>query len=102
MQSTHAIADFILEYPEIASEWKESSNSIITLSVKDEAELQNFTNLLNIKGINFVSFLEPDVDNQLTAICVEPTSAARKVTSCLSLALKEYNSGINKHSIINN
>jgi hypothetical protein len=40
--------------------------------------------------ILYSCFYEPDLDNQLTAIAIEPTDNARKLVSNLPLLLKEY------------
>lgn len=41
------------------------------------------------KGIKVVPFYEPDMDNQLTAICLEPCEQSRKITSSFPLMLKQ-------------
>lgn len=103
VQSLHSIADFQHEFPQEAKYWKETSNSIIALSVKDEQSLHLFCEKLKSKNIKFTSFFEPDIENQLTAICIEASEASRRITSSLPLVLKELNNptGINKHSTIN-
>jgi len=59
------------------------------LSVEDEERL--FLCLEKFKHYNLktTAFREPDIDNQLTAIAVEPSERTRKLTSKLPLALKE-------------
>lgn len=102
VQSTHAVADFIHSFPDISSKWKQESNSIISLSVKNEESLIRLTHLLQIKNINFVGFNEPDINNQLTSICIEPSLLSQKVTSSLPLSLKDHNVGINKNQFKQN
>jgi hypothetical protein len=41
------------------------------------------------QGIRFSVFKEPDIDNQITAIALEPGSKSKKICSNLSLALKD-------------
>jgi hypothetical protein len=41
------------------------------------------------RGIKISRFYEPDLQNQLTAICLEPSENARKLTSNLPLMFKE-------------
>lgn len=69
--------------------WHRDSNYVALLAAKDEGELQKLIDKANQKGIRYVAFYEPDMDNQLTAICFEPTDAARRLTSSIPLALKE-------------
>ncbi len=102
VQVSHSIADFAHSFPDIFSKWKQNSNSIVSLSVKNEEDLINLTHLLKIKNINFVAFNEPDINNQLTSICIEPSLSAKKITSSLPLSLKEYNIGVNKNQFKQN
>jgi hypothetical protein len=43
---------------------------------------------LTWKGILFSKFHEPDLDNELTAIAIEPSSESRKIVSSMPLMLK--------------
>ena len=100
VQSTHAIADFIFQFPEIAKDWKFTSNSIITLSVPNEDDLKKIADKLESREIAVSRFNEPDIDNQLTAICVYGDKQSKRICSYLPLALRNYNTQtlINKHS----
>jgi len=42
-------------------------------------------------GLKTTEFREPDIENQLTAIAIEPGELTRKLTKKLPLALKEIN-----------
>ncbi len=100
-QSLHALADFTQQYPQQTKEWAETSNSLVVLSVKDENELTQFIHKLSQFNIKYSAFREPDIDNQLTAIAIEPCDAARKLCSNFPLALKEFSSnGLNKNNFI--
>lgn len=90
VQSNHSIADFIFEHPVLAQQWKKESNSIINLSVPTEQELAGLSKQLKSKGYYVSEFYEPDIDNQLTAICVYATSVVRKELSHLPLTLKKF------------
>lgn len=85
----HALHEFIEEHPAIYKEWL-SNPYIGFLSVQDEQELFQLRDKLTQKGINVSSFNEPDLDNQLTAIAVEPGKESARWLSSLPLALKEY------------
>lgn len=89
MQSLHAIADFICAFPSLTAEWKRNSNSIISLSTTDENSLNQLIERFEKKGIPFISFQEPDIDNQTTSICVYGTPEVRRSLSNLPLCLKE-------------
>lgn len=89
VQNCHSLADFIFEHPVQASEWKKQSNSIITLSVKTLNDLKNLSKKLIKKGYYVTEFLEPDIDNELTSICVYGTSEVRRQLSHLPLTLKK-------------
>lgn len=89
VQSTHSIADFIFEHPEQAKQWKEESNSIITLACPNLESLEKLSNKLKKKGYFVTEFFEPDIDNELTSICVFGTPEVRKKLSYLPLTLKE-------------
>jgi len=52
------------------------------------------------EDIKHITFTEPDLGNQITAIAIEPTDMARRICSSFPLALKECTNGLNKHSII--
>ena len=97
-QSLHACVAFTQLYPEIIQEWTRLSNYIVVLSVKDESDLIKLSTKLSCENINFSSFTEPDINNQVTAICIEPCDRSRRICSNFPLALKEFNSGINKHT----
>lgn len=91
VQSAHALAEFIFKYPIIANDWHINSNFLATLAVKNESELIQLTQKLEQNNIKFVIFNEPDIDNQITAIAIEPSDASRRICSNIPLALREYN-----------
>jgi hypothetical protein len=86
VQSTHSIADFAFEFPEIFSKWKSESNSIICLSVKNEFELQKLYHKYKELTESVILF-EPDVD-EFTSVCLYGAPKIRKSLSNLPLALK--------------
>jgi len=60
------------------------------LTVKNEQELNILISKLEKFKINFSVFREPDIDNQVTAICIEPSEASRRITSSLPKMLRDY------------
>jgi len=59
------------------------------LSVENEEQLLLYLEKIKYRDIKHTAFREPDIDNQLTAIAIEPGERSRKLTSKLPLALKE-------------
>ena len=87
MQTAHAIADFAYEYPIPFKEWKQNSNSIISLSAKDKVHLIRLYDKLS-KLTNVTLFFEPDI-NDYTSICFYATPEVRKKLSHLPLSLSK-------------
>ena len=100
VQSIHALPEFAKEHPETYQHWYNTSKYIALLSVKDEHHIKNLIRKLNEKGIKYSIFLEPDIDNQVTSVSIEPSEEAHHVCKRLPLALKEYDNRnlINKHN----
>jgi len=89
----------MFEYPEESKKWHNESNYLIYLSVQDENSLKQLISKAKEKGIKVSIFREPDIDNAITAIALEPSDATRRITSSLPLALKEFNFfGIDKNT----
>ncbi len=92
VQSGHAIAEWIKHFPELFAEWNKQSNYLVSLSTDNERTLQHLYDKLQWHGANVVAFYEPDIDNQMTAICYYGTPEMRKHTQKLDLALSESES----------
>lgn len=88
VQSIHSAIQFVFEHPEYAQEWYKQSNYIGFLSVKDESDLNKLIEKALLNNIKFSVFREPDIDNQITAITLEPSLISKKLCSNLKLALK--------------
>lgn len=97
-QSTHAIADFAYEFPQSFKDWKENSNSIICLQVKDETQLLEYYNRLS-KLTSVVKFNEPDLNDETTSICLHANKDVRKKVSSLPLLGKPKK--LTKEKVIN-
>lgn len=89
VQAQHALAEFIFQYPEISKEWFQRSNYLGFLSVQNEEDLIKLISKAQEKNIKFSVFREPDIDNQITAIALEPGNKSKKLCANLKLALKE-------------
>jgi peptidyl-tRNA hydrolase len=89
VQAGHAAIDFQHRLPEISKKWWTHSNYLVYLAVKNEHQLQLLLNKAESKAITHTAFREPDLNNSLTAIALEPCDETRRLVSNLPLALKK-------------
>lgn len=89
VQSTHAAIDFTFEYPNKASPWHKTSNYLVMVSVQNEEALKEFIKRCEYKLLDYTVFREPDINNEITAIAIEPCSETRKLVSKLPLLFKD-------------
>jgi len=91
---------FCLEHNDIANSWHKNSQYLTYLSVKDESELLFLIDKAQSRGMAISIFREPDIDNQITAIALEPSAEARKLCKNISCAFKkeQQNGTIDKDS----
>lgn len=99
VQSTHAAIDFIFEHPTRAGPWHKESNTLVMLTVKDTKGLQHLMRKCDYLRLAYTAFREPDIGNQLTAICIEPHPETYKMVSKLPLLIPKIES--NESYIIN-
>ena len=85
VQSGHAGIQFQHEHRKIAKLWHKYSNYLIFLSVKNEEELKLLVEHAKSKKIRLSVFREPDLNNEITAIALEPSTVSDKITSNLKL-----------------
>lgn len=83
VQSCHSVADFASNYPGKFLKWKQESNSIICLSVRDENELKDLYQKLKF-DTESVIFWEPDL-NAYTSICLYGSPEIRRRLKYLTL-----------------
>ena len=102
VQATHAAILFSYEHPIITKNWYQNSNYLAQLSVSNEEDLLILVEKLKSRNIAVSVFQEPDIDNQVTAIAIEPTEITKRLTSNLPLMLREYDqeNKINKDRIV--
>lgn len=84
----HALTDFIFQHPTQINEWYYNSNYLALLSVKDENALINLIKQAEIKNIKHSIFKEPDINDEIGSIVLEPGDITKKLCSNLPLALK--------------
>jgi hypothetical protein len=80
-QAIHTFKTFQVEHPDVESQWYVDSNNIVVLHDDDVPSLAN---QLEEMGFRVSRFREPDLDDQMTGVCVEP--GAWKHLSTLQLA----------------
>lgn len=95
-QSCHSVADFSYYQPKIFKDWREQSNYKICLATKDEQSLIKLHDKLISKGATIVAFIEPDMQDQMTAFTFYGTPEIRKYTTHLPLAGKQFGSATNR------
>lgn len=88
-QSLHAGIDFQHEWPDTAKQWKVESNSIVSLCTTDEQSLFKLAETFKTKGWIFNEFREPDMDDQLTSLCIYGSPEVRRFLSYLPLTFKK-------------
>lgn len=97
VQAAHALINFQYEHPDIAYDWYVNFQYLVSLSVKDEDELNLFIEKFKEANLKFTVFREPDIGNQITAIAVQPSERTLKLVSRLPLMLKHVNNGQEKN-----
>jgi len=85
IQAAHAFREFVDQYPEIDREWHKTSNYLILKAVPDEVALRKLVQKAEDRDIKCSVFHEPDRQNEMTAIAIEPNG--RKLLQRLPLAL---------------
>lgn len=98
----HAVVEFSNEFSESYQSWSSISKAVTLLAVQNEDHLKYLISKLAQGNIRYSIFNEPDIDNQVASIAIEPSEAGRKLCSSIPLALREFNSPglINKHTNI--
>lgn len=80
VQAGHAVAEYLIQHPQ--TPWR--NETLIYLTVKDESELNLWGERLSSEGIKFSEFIEPDIQNQKTAIATvvheDQTNIFRKLS----------------------
>lgn len=89
--SIHSVVDYIFKYPEEAKSWHLNSDCLVVLNAADEDELFNLSVEADKLNIKQVEYYEPDYENQLMAIVLEPGNKTKKFCRGLKLALSYLN-----------
>ena len=89
-QAVHASFHFSHDHPNLVSPWIIQSNFLVVVGVPDEDALLDLIAEASRRGITRTAVREPDLDNEATAVALEPGDAARKLCATLPLALKQH------------
>ncbi len=87
----HGVVDFLYKYPEESKTWHFNSDYLVVLNVKDEDELFNLSVSADKLNIKQAEYREPDIENQLACIVLEPGKPTKKLCQNLKLALSYLN-----------
>lgn len=88
VQSAHAAIDFTFEHPGRAGPWHKDSNYLILLAVNTEKQLNLLIENCERQNLCYTAFREPDLENSITAICIEPSPRTQKLVSRIPLLFK--------------
>lgn len=92
VQSTHVLAEYSERYTESYFDWQINHKYLVILSVPTQRELDDLVHTAKKAGVKYAVFREPDLNNELTAIALEPgdnESMTKKITSSIPLAFKD-------------
>lgn len=67
VQAGHALAEYLLKNP--STKW--TNGTLIYLGVKSINQLENLKQKFELENIPYKEFIEPDLNNQVTAIATD-------------------------------
>lgn len=79
VQACHAVAEFVLRHTSDAAvrRWADAHRTIVVLGVDAERDLWAWRAELEARGIACQAFAEPDLGDEVTALCVHPSADRR-------------------------
>jgi hypothetical protein len=75
-----------MKHPVVANYWYLKSNNLVLLQVPNEECLKHLASRAEDAGVDHSVFREPDFDDTVTAVAIEPAGA--RLVSSLPLALR--------------
>lgn len=87
VQSAHAGIAFTFEHPDVSKRWHYKSNNLVLLELVNEKELIELIEKCENQSIRYTVFREPDINNEITAVALEPSDKTRKLTNKFKLLL---------------
>jgi peptidyl-tRNA hydrolase len=88
-QAAHAAFAFAAAHPVVFQPWIADSNYLVVLSVADESALRVLLEQAVQRHLRFTAFHEPDRNDELTALALEPGPATSRLCANLPLCLRE-------------
>lgn len=88
VQSCHVLWQFSFEHTDIGKTWFTESNTLALLTVANEIELLGLLDRAKAAHIRYATFKEPDFNDSLTAIALEPGPRTKKLVSGLPLTFR--------------
>lgn len=85
-QIAHATAEFIFTAPAEASQWKQTSNSLIALEASNAEHLSQLLEQAKALNITAIEFREPDMGDEITAIAFAPSEETPNLLAGLPCA----------------
>ncbi len=93
-QLVHGMATFARHYPSTFEAWERTSNVVVCLTTSDEASLRELcykahaTSELTQNEFAISEFFEPDLNNELTCVVLEPITEFQEICKGLPLACR--------------
>lgn len=78
-----------MEHPELTQVWHKEHNYLALCSVADEEALLALAEKAFREGLKVTMFREPDLNNRVTAMAIEPGDKTRKLCKNLPLTLSQ-------------
>lgn len=88
-QSVHAAFQIAVEYPSTIKHWHQTSNYLVIVAAPNEAALAQLAGRATEEGIVRAITREPDMDNQICAVALQPGAEARRLCANYPLALRK-------------
>jgi peptidyl-tRNA hydrolase len=79
----------IRAFPAVIDDWRITSNNLVVVAVPNEDALLDLITTASRQGIRRVAVREPDLDNEATAVALEPGEQAARLCANLPLALRD-------------
>ncbi len=93
-QLVHGMATFARHYPSTFKAWERSSNIVVCLAAPDEATLHEIRSQAHEmserteSGLAIAEFFEPDLNDELTCVVLEPIEVFQEICKGLPLACR--------------
>lgn len=87
-QAVHAAFAIFRDFPELVRPWLLRSNYLVVVAVPDEDALLDLIAEASRRGICRAAVREPDLNDEATAVALEPGAPARRLCANLPLALR--------------